>query len=128
VRHKQIDNNNNNYKSDNQIVDSYSVNNNTHTLQKSQESQKSQQSPLNNNNTNIKKFNNHLISESDLQDPCGYQYDPEIINNIDRFGNSDQSYCKKNDCKVRGDKWHLMRHNCRYKNNNNNDNNNKKDD
>jgi hypothetical protein len=116
-------NNNNNYESDNQIVDSYSVNNNTHTLQKSQESQKSQQSPLNNNNTNIKKFNNLLISESDLQDPCGYQYDPEIINNIGRFGNSDIWYCKKNDCKVRGDKWHLMRHNCRYKNSNNNDNN-----
>ena len=39
-------------------------------------------------------FNNLLISEQDL-DPNGYQYDPEIINNIDRFGNSDSLYCEK---------------------------------
>jgi len=55
-------------------------------------------------------FNNPLISEGDLIDPNGYNYDPEIINNIDRFGNSDQWYCKKNGCKIRGDKWLLMRH------------------
>ena len=61
-------------------------------------------------------FNNPLISEEDLKDPTGYQYDPEIINNIDRFGNSDSWYCKQKDCKVRGDKWLLMRHNCNYKN------------
>ena len=67
-------------------------------------------------------FNNPLISEQDLKDPNNYEYDPDIINNIDRFSNSDQWYCKKNDCKVRGDKWLLMRHNCKYKNNNiNND-------
>ena len=62
-------------------------------------------------------FNNTLISEEDLKDPTGYQYDPEIINNIDRFGNSDRWYCKNNDCKVKGDKWLLMRHNCNYRNN-----------
>lgn len=64
------------------------------------------------------KFNNPLISDSDLKDPNGYQYDPEIIYNIDRYENSDQWYCKKKDCKIRGDKWLLMRHNCNYKNNN----------
>lgn len=63
-------------------------------------------------------FNNPLISEQDLKDPYGYQYDPEVINNIDRFGNSDTWYCKKNDCNVRGDRWLLMKHNCKYKNNN----------
>jgi hypothetical protein len=61
-------------------------------------------------------FNNPLISESDLTDPNGFQYDPEIINNIDRFGNSDRWYCKKNNCTVKGDKWLLMRHNCKYNN------------
>jgi hypothetical protein len=61
-------------------------------------------------------FNNPLISEQDLKDPTGFQYDPEIINNIDRFDNSDRWYCKKNNCTVNGDKWLLMRHNCNYKN------------
>ena len=65
-------------------------------------------------------YNNPLISKEDLKDPCGYQYDPDIINNIDRSGNSDQWFCKNKDCKTRGDKWLLMRHNCRYKNDNNN--------
>jgi hypothetical protein len=78
-------------------------------------------------NTDIKKevlepkslFNNPLISDEDLQDPTGYRYDPQIINNIDRFRNTDNWYCKNKDCKVKGDKWLLMRHNCRYKNFNN---------
>ena len=35
-------------------------------------------------------FNNPLISEEDLLDPNGYNYDLEIINNIDRSSNSDQ--------------------------------------
>jgi hypothetical protein len=62
-------------------------------------------------------FNNPLISDGDLNDPTGYQYDPEIINNIDRFGgNSDTWYCKKNKCKTRGDKWDLMKHDCKYRN------------
>ena len=61
-------------------------------------------------------YNNPLISESDLEDPNGFQYDPDIINNIARFSNSDQWYCKNKDCKVKGDKWLLMRHNCNYKN------------
>jgi hypothetical protein len=65
-------------------------------------------------------FNNPLISEDDLIDPNGYQYDPEVINNIDRFEFSDRWYCKNKNCKIRGDKWLLMRHNCKYKNNNNN--------
>ena len=62
-------------------------------------------------------FNNPLISEEDLKDPNGFQYDLEIINNIDRSSNSDQWYCKKNDCKVKDDKWLLMKHICKYKNN-----------
>jgi hypothetical protein len=65
-------------------------------------------------------FNNPLISESDLKDPNGYKYDPEIINNIDRFWNSDIWHCKKNKCNARGDKWLLMRHDCKYKNINEN--------
>ena len=60
-------------------------------------------------------FNNPLISEEDLKDPNGFQYDTEIINNIDRPEFSDQWYCKNKDCKIRGDKWLLMRHNCKYK-------------
>jgi predicted transcriptional regulator len=63
-------------------------------------------------------FNNSLISAEDLKDPNGFQYEPEVINNIDRYANSDHWYCKKKDCKIRGDKWLLMRHNCNYKNNN----------
>jgi hypothetical protein len=65
-------------------------------------------------------FNNPLISEEDLQDPNGFQYDPEIINNIDRFGNSDTWYCKKTKCSIRGDKWILMKHDCKYRNINEN--------
>ena len=61
-------------------------------------------------------FNNPLISEQDLKDPNGYKYDPEIINNITRFNNSDQWFCKNKDCKIKGDKWVLMKHNCNYKN------------
>jgi predicted transcriptional regulator len=61
-------------------------------------------------------FNNALISESDLNDPTGFQYDPEIINNIDRFGNTGTWYCKKTKCNVRGDRWHLMKHDCKYRN------------
>ena len=61
-------------------------------------------------------YNNPLISEEDLKDPNGFQYDPEAINNIDRFGNSDTWYCKKNKCSVRCDRWHLMRHECKYRN------------
>ena len=82
----------------------------------------SQPSPIHPTNVNKQEeepkllFNNSLISEVDLKDPCGYQYDPDIINNIDRFGNSDQWFCKNKDCKVKGDKWLLMKHNCNYKN------------
>ena len=38
-------------------------------------------------------FNNPLVSEQDLKDPNGFQYDPIIINNIHRFGNSDRWFC-----------------------------------
>ena len=60
-------------------------------------------------------FTNHLISESDLliED---YEYDPEIINNIDRFEGSDRWFC--NHCTMRDDKWFMMKHPC--KNNINN--------
>ena len=58
-------------------------------------------------------FNNPLISEADLTDPNGFQYDPEIINNIDRFGNSDRWFCDK--CTLRDDKFGMMQHPCKQK-------------
>ena len=58
-------------------------------------------------------FNNPLISEEDLKDPTGYQYDPEIINNIHRFGNSDRWFC--DNCILRDDKFGMMRHPCKHK-------------
>jgi hypothetical protein len=54
-------------------------------------------------------FNNPLIVESDLS-IGGYNYDPEIINNIDRFDGSDQWFC--NNCSIKGDKWFMMKHIC----------------
>jgi hypothetical protein len=61
------------------------------------------------------KFNNQLISESDLS--IDGPYDPEIINNINRlYPNSDRWFC--NNCTMRGDKWFMMKHPC--KNNINN--------
>ena len=58
-------------------------------------------------------YNNPLISEADLQDPCGYQYNPEIINNIDRVHpNSDRWFCYNST--LRDDKWGMMRHLCRH--------------
>ena len=61
------------------------------------------------------KFNNPLISVSDLD--IGYDYQPEIINNIDRF-RTDRWFCRN--CTFKGDKWFMMKHPC---NNNNNKNN-----
>jgi hypothetical protein len=59
-------------------------------------------------------FTNSLISESDL---LTGNYNPEIINNIDRVHpNSDRWFC--NHCTMRGDKWFMMKHPC--KNNINN--------
>ena len=57
-------------------------------------------------------FNNPLISESDLQDPNGYQYNPEIINNITKFENSDRWFCYN--CNTRDDKWGIMKHICQH--------------
>jgi hypothetical protein len=61
-------------------------------------------------------FINPLISESDLLLDINYDYDPEIINNIDRFTGTDRWFCKK--CSMRDDKWFMMKHHC--KNNKNN--------
>ena len=59
-------------------------------------------------------FTNSLISISDL---LTGNYDPEIINNIDRVHpNSDHWFCYN--CTMRGDKWFMMKHPC--KNNKNN--------
>ena len=54
-------------------------------------------------------FTNPLISESDLtlED---YDYDPGIINNIERFGWSDRWFC--NNCSMKDDKWFMMKHPC----------------
>ena len=65
-------------------------------------------------------FTNPLISESDL---LTGNYDPEIINNIDRVHpNSDHWFC--NGCTLKDDKWGMMRHLCRH---NKKRNNNKKE-
>ncbi len=63
---------------------------------------------------NKKLFNNPLISESDL---LTGNYDPQVINNIDRVHpHSDRWLCYN--CTMRGDKWFMMKHPC--KNNINN--------
>ena len=62
----------------------------------------------------IEEFNNPLISEDDFE--VGYNYYPEIINNIDRYEHSDHWYCKNKDCKLKGDKWFMMKHPCNKNN------------
>ncbi|MGI9010636.1 MAG: hypothetical protein ACR2F1_05565 [Nitrososphaeraceae archaeon] len=57
-------------------------------------------------------FNNPLISKSDLA--IG-NYDPKIINSINRIKGTDRWFCKN--CTMKEDKWFMMKHHC--KNNNN---------
>ena len=52
------------------------------------------------------KYNNHLISVSELD--TDYAYQPEIINNITRVKETDHWYCKN--CNIKGDKWFMMKH------------------
>jgi hypothetical protein len=55
-------------------------------------------------------FTNSLISISDL---LTGNYEPDIINNIDRVHpNSDRWFCYN--CTLRDDKWGMMRHLCRH--------------
>jgi hypothetical protein len=55
-------------------------------------------------------FTNSLISVSDL---LTGNYDPEIINNIDRVHpNSDRWFCYN--CTLRDDKWGMMKHLCKH--------------
>ncbi|HSF51250.1 MAG TPA: hypothetical protein VLA74_10860 [Nitrososphaeraceae archaeon] len=55
-------------------------------------------------------FTNPLISESDL---LTGNYDPQVINNIDRVHpDSDRWFC--NNCTLRDDKWGMMRHLCKH--------------
>jgi hypothetical protein len=54
-------------------------------------------------------YDNPLITESDL---AGYNYDPKIINAIYRFEGTDRWGC--NHCPLRGDKWFMMKHPCKY--------------
>jgi hypothetical protein len=55
-------------------------------------------------------FTNSLISISDL---LTGNYEPEIINNIERISpNSDRWFCYN--CTLRDDKWGMMKHLCRY--------------
>ena len=61
-----------------------------------------------------REFDNSLISKFNLE-TGGYDYNPLIINNIDRFRGTDRWFCKN--CPSRGDKWFMMKHPC-YKNNN----------
>ena len=65
----------------------------------------------------IEEFNNPLISEDDFE--VGYNYYPEIINNIDRYEHSDHWFCKNKDCELKGDKWFMMKHPCNKNNINN---------
>ena len=58
-------------------------------------------------------FNNPLISKENLQDRNGFQYDPNIINNIHRFGNSDCWFVII--VTLRDDKFGMMRHPCKHK-------------
>jgi hypothetical protein len=58
-------------------------------------------------------FKNPLISEQDLKDPNGYQYDPEIINNITKSSQySDHWFCYN--CDIKDDKWGIMKHICKH--------------
>ena len=62
-------------------------------------------------------FTNPHLSEPDLLlANDNYDFDPNIINNIDRFEGTDRWFCKN--CNIKGDKWFMMKHPC---NNNNND-------
>ena len=56
-------------------------------------------------------FNNPLLSEDDFE--RGYTYDPEIINNIDRYEYSDHWFCKNKNCELKGDKFFMMKHPCK---------------
>jgi hypothetical protein len=59
------------------------------------------------------KFKNSLISESDL---ATGNYDPEIINNINKvYPKSDLWFC--NNCTLTDDKWGMMSHLCKYNKN-----------
>lgn len=58
----------------------------------------------------IALFTNPLISKSDL---ATGNYDPEVINNIDRVHpNSDRWFC--HNCTLRDDKWGMMIHLCKH--------------
>lgn len=67
--------------------------------------------------------NKHISIDDLLLDPYGYDYDPEIINNINapviyveelgRKCRSDWWYCYN--CSWRGDKWFMMKHPCKGK-------------
>jgi hypothetical protein len=57
-------------------------------------------------------FTNPLISNSDLLlSHDNYDYEPEIINNIDRFKGTDHWFCKN--CTMKQDKWFMMEHPCK---------------
>jgi hypothetical protein len=45
-----------------------------------------------------------LISKSDLLADNNYDYDPDIINNITKYENSDRWFCTYTKCKSTGDK------------------------
>ena len=64
----------------------------------------------------IEEFNNPLIFEDDFEP--GYNYNSEIINNIDRFRGTDHWFCMN--CTMKGDKWFMMKHHCKKTINKNN--------
>ena len=68
-------------------------------------------------NEEIEVFNNPLITTQDLEIASiqlgnqNQQYDPKVINSIYRVNTSNLWFC--NNCKDKGDKWHMMKHKCK---------------
>ncbi|HEX2406319.1 MAG TPA: hypothetical protein VHJ38_03835, partial [Nitrososphaeraceae archaeon] len=108
-------NNSNDYQNhQNQIIDSLVLVNGNHKKEQNSSTPFSNAFTVLTPSHSIEEFNNPLISVSDLD--IGYDYQPEIISNIDRFEGTDRWFCKN--CNIKGDKWFMMKHPC---NNNNND-------
>ncbi|HSF51355.1 MAG TPA: hypothetical protein VLA74_11390, partial [Nitrososphaeraceae archaeon] len=112
-------NNSNDYQNhQNQIIDSLVLVNGNHKKEKSNSTPFSYAfTPFTPSHANksitlidgeVGLFTNPLISKSDL---ATGNYDPEIINNIDRVHpNSDRWFC--HNCTLRDDKWGMMKHPC----------------
>ena len=118
---KNNNSNNNDYHNhQNQIIDSLVLVNENHKKEQSSSTPFSNAfTPFTSSHTNKsitsidgeeELFTNPLISKSDLSTG---NYNPEIINNIDKVHpNSDRWFC--HNCTLRDDKWGMMKHLCRH--------------